>query len=119
MSVDFHIQGTNVDPEAPQDHSLHINLCNANARELLDWLEIEHDPDLFGQIKGTELAVKCRRRLWDVPRNHDPAKEGEIIETPGKATFINCGRDVDYLRYRTQWLLAMAERAGERMVHFG
>lgn len=27
--------------------------------------------DLYGSIKGTELAAKCRRRLWDIPRNHD------------------------------------------------
>lgn len=118
MSVDFCIKDEHYDVEAPQDHSLHINLCNANARELLDWLEIAHE-DLFGQIKGTELAAKCRRRLWDEARNHDPAKEGEVTKTPGQATLINCGREEDYLRFRTQWLLAMAERAGERMVHFG
>jgi len=118
MSVDFHVEGEHFDPEAPQDHSVWINLCNANARDLLDWLHIPHE-DLMGQIKGTELAVKCRRRLWDEDCNHDPGKDELIIKTPGKATLIECGREDDYLRVRTQWLLAMAVRAGERMVFFG
>lgn len=113
MSVDFHVEGEHFDPEAPQDHSVWINLCNRNAGDLLTWLWIPHD-GLFGSIKGTELAARCRRRLWDVPQNHD---QGLETVTDGRVT--DCGREDDYLRTRTQWLLAMAERAGERMVLFG
>lgn len=118
MSVDFHVEGEHFDPEAPQDHAVWINLCNANARDLLDWLGIPHQ-DLCGQIKGTELAAKCQRRLWNEPRNHDPGKITVEEETPGGARVIQCGRDRDYLWARTHWLLSMAERAGERLVLFG
>ncbi|MDB4935416.1 MAG: hypothetical protein JWP87_2388 [Labilithrix sp.] len=62
--------------------------------DLLDWLGLGR-PD-FGAIPARELAPRCRRRLWDVPRNAQPS-----------------------LRTRTGELLAVAEAAGEGMVMFG
>jgi hypothetical protein len=61
---------------------------------LLEWLGLGR-PD-FGAIAARELAPRCRRRLWSVERNADPA-----------------------LRVRTTELLAVAETAGEGMVLFG
>ena len=117
MSVTFSIKGVDFDPSAdlysPQDHSLWFNLANANARELLAWVSCEPaDPDdLYGELPARGLAALCRRRLWDVDRNHDAAKPGYEERSPNHATTIECGRDADYLRVRTGWLLAMCERA--------
>jgi hypothetical protein len=54
--------------------------------ELLDWLGLGR-PE-FGAIDANDLAPRCRRRLWPIPRN---------------------GRED--LRARTQVLLALAEAA--------
>ena len=62
--------------------------------DLLDWLGLGR-PD-FGAIPARSLAPLCRRRLWDVARNANPA-----------------------LRARAGQPLHVAEAAGEGMVLFG
>jgi hypothetical protein len=74
----------------------------AEALDLLDWLGLGR-PE-FGAIDARELAPRCRRRLWPLPRNLDPAKAGRPRGT---------------LRQRTAQLLAVAEEAGELPVTFG
>lgn len=61
---------------------------------LLEWLGLGR-PE-FGAIAARELAPRCRRRLWGVPRNAHPV-----------------------LHARTSELLAVAETAGAGMVLFG
>lgn len=77
-------------------------LPRAEALDLLAWLGLGR-PE-FGAIEARALAPLCRRRLWPLPRNLDPAK-GE--------------RPRGTLRARTAQLLAIAEEAGDRAITFG
>ena len=96
-----------------------VNVGQGNDMELLRWLGIQ--PEYSGSIKATELAAKCRRRLWDVDRNHDPAMPPEDSGGPGTghARGVFFGREPGYLRARTRELLKLAERAGEHFVSWG
>ena len=71
-----------------------MSLPREEGLALLEWLGLGR-PE-FGAIAARELAPRCRRRLWSVERNQNPA-----------------------LRSRTTELLAVAEAAGEGMVLFG
>lgn len=82
------------DAPAGTSASLFLDMARAEGLALLDHLGLGQ-PD-FGAIAARELAPLCRRRLWAVARNADPA-----------------------LRERTAQLLAVAEHAGEGMVLFG
>jgi hypothetical protein len=109
MSVTFSVRGEPVDFESGAGF---INLANANARDLLGWLGYEPHP-LWGELAARELAARCRRRLWDVARNQDPARPGFTGRGVLGCRCIVGGRDGGYLRERTVRLLAMADRAGE------
>lgn len=80
-----------------------INMANQNAMDVLVWLDIP--VDYMGEIDATELAAKCRRRLWDVDRNHDPG----IPEVQLAPNVVQCERRPGYLRGRTEELLKLAE----------
>ena len=96
-----------------------VNVGYSYDMELLRWLWITPEP--CGHIKATELAAKCRRRLWDEPRNHDPAIEGSDTGGPGtgQCRSIYFGRREGYLRMRTEELLKIAELAGDHYVFWG
>lgn len=93
-----------------------INLANSNAWEFLTWLDIP--VDYCGAVEARDLAAKCRRRLWDEERNHDPAISGEESGGPGtgQCRSIICGRRPDYLRSTTERMLKLAEQAGDNFV---
>ena len=115
MSVTFTIAGSHADWDDP---ATHLNLANMNAAELLRWLDIDAQDDLYGEISARELAARCRRRLWGVARNYDPERVAHVDAKPGRATAIWPGRRPGYLREKTAELLALAERAGEGAVHW-
>lgn len=94
--------------------NLEMNLANMNAGELLRWLDLECVP--YGEAPAREVAAKCRRRLWDEPRNHDAGLPAEEIKEPGYVQVFICGRDPGYLREKTAKLLKIAEAAGEGLV---
>jgi len=111
MSVTFCIY----DPEANRlvGEDDFVNLANDNARDLLEWLGLNDDPYLTGSHDADDLIARCRRRLWDVPRNHDPELP-RVEERPlAHATYIFPGRRPGYLREKTQLLLELAEKAKE------
>jgi hypothetical protein len=89
--------------------NINLNMANANALDLLQWVGIPLD--YCGAVKATELAAACRRRLWDEPRNHD--KEITPVNT---GNYTDFGREADYLRRRTADLLKVAEKAGDHYV---
>jgi len=91
-----------------------LNLGNSNAYDLIRWLDLP--VDYSGEIGGPELAARCRRRLWDVDRNHDAAIEGYEHGGDGHARQVYLGRRPGYLRERTANLLRLAEKAGDRPV---
>jgi hypothetical protein len=74
--------------------------------QLLDRLGVSAGEDLVGSIDARELAARCRRRLWDEARNHDPPREAVSdgrLHVPA--------RRAGYLREKTERLLAIAELA--------
>lgn len=102
------------DPYSCERCRMEINLTNANAAELLRWLGVESE--CHGAIGAKELAARCRRRLWNETRNHDPGVAGFVETAPNRATVIYNGRREGYLREKTTLLLALAEQAGDEQV---
>ena len=110
MSVTFSNRSVDVDFD---DADTYLNLANSNAGDLLRWLGLPayaQYGDLIGDLAAVELAARCRRRLWPEPRNLDPARPSVDLEQPGRAHFLECGRQAGYLRERTGQLLALCER---------
>lgn len=88
-----------------------VQLNEPNANDLLKWLWLE--PSDFGFIEAVDLAARCRRRLWPIPRNFDPpVPHREETTQGGYVRLVVCGREEGYLRARTEELLRLAERAG-------
>jgi hypothetical protein len=98
-----------------------VNVANSNGLDLLAWLGLE--PDYCGTVAASDLAARCRRRLWDESRNHDPVLTGvERAEQMGvqlSERIIICDRRPGYLRDQTERLLALAEKAGDQWVSWG
>lgn len=114
MSVTFFIP----DSSHPEHE---LNVSNANARSILEWLGYSQEAsgDLCGEMPARALAARCQRRLWPEARNVDAGVAPEVVQTPGRATLVECGRDAGYLNDRTQKLLHLATAAGTGVVHFG
>jgi hypothetical protein len=74
-----------------------------DALDLLQWLGLER-PE-FGAVRRSELAALCRRRLWPMPRNIDPA-------VPNR-------RPAGTLRAATADMLAFVEQFDGSHVTFG
>ena len=89
-------------------------MANANAREWLAWVGLAGTD--WGQIQASDLAARCRRRLWNEERNHDPAVEGSEHQVPGHARLIVPDRRPDYLREQTARVLKICEKAGDRLI---
>ena len=88
-----------------------VQLSEPNAEDLLKWLGLE--PSNFGFIEANDLSARCRRRLWPMPRNIDPAIPHREETTPGgHVRLVVCGREEGYLHARTEELLQLALRAG-------
>lgn len=103
MSIDFYIATPNY------VYVTDLNMANTNAADLLHWIGLDADLWSGRKVRASTLAPLCRRRLWDVKRNHDPELTGE--EAPG---VISCGRRAGYLRERTEELLKVCETAMKR-----
>jgi hypothetical protein len=112
MSVFIEILGGKTDFD---DQTTYLNPSNANGRDLLRWLGYDELADMdqpYGELVASELAARCRRRLWPEARNSDPGREGG--EVPGlSARVIDCGRRPGYLEEKVEQLLHLAEKAGD------
>ena len=91
-----------------------LNIANSNAVDLLAWLDL--GTEQYGHINAKELAARCRRRLWDEPRNDNPAIEPTEFQPAGGPKVFVGGRRPNYLREMVQRLLKIAERAGDNLV---
>jgi hypothetical protein len=105
VSVTFSVDGIRPNWETGAGF---VNLANGNARDLLAWLDLDAD-DLAGSLPVADFRARLMRRLWDVKRNHDPARDAELTERPGCARVIVCGRGPDYLRSKCESLLALVK----------
>ena len=101
----------------PDCTDVEVNMANDNARQWLRWIGLP--PDDGGEISARELAARCRRRLWDEARNHDPAVEGSDHKEDGCARLIICDRRPNYLRERTEQMLKICEKAEGRLIAWG
>lgn len=101
MSIDIYVQTSHAKP-----FEAGINMANGNAAELFEWVGITAGLWDAEPMRADELAPLCRRRLWDVERNHDPARS----ETQ-YGRVITCARPAGYLRQRTEELLQACETA--------
>ena len=94
-----------------------INLANGNAFDLLAWVGLE--VNAMGHVAARELAPLVRRRLWDEDRNHDPAIGADDFRGSKGARVVYGGRAAGYLRAKCEKLLALCERAGDRLIAWG
>ncbi len=117
MTVTFSVRGLDVDWE---DSSTYVNVSNVNARALLEWLGLEPGEFLTGSVSSSELAARCRRRLWtNVARNEDPGTPPRVDRRPSRCTVYDSGRPVGYLLLRTEQLLALTQLQPEGTIDFG
>ena len=109
MSIDIYIA------TPTEFHITDLNMANANAEELFQWLGLCVGLWNGDQVPASKLVPICRRRLWDEERNHDPGLPSREEGGPGtgQCRTIFCGRPPDYLRERTKQLLEVCEKALE------
>jgi hypothetical protein len=110
MSITFGIAGRDSDAD--------INLSNANASALLEWIGIPPAPG--GEIPAKELGARVRRRLW--PEHRERGDEGlaaSVLTEPGRCTLIDYGRDAGYFQRRALQLLRLADVAGDGLIGWG
>lgn len=99
-----------------------MNLSNSNAEDFISWLGLEKNQEdyLYGKMNAREVAARCRRRLWDEARNHDPAlspeERAEALGVAQSRRVIIAGRSPGYLRSKTEEMLRLCEKAGDRMI---
>lgn len=113
MSVTFYVSGESPDYEASVPN--YLNLANANAADLLRWLGFEVDEDLSGLLAPGDLRARCEQRLTSTPANVSQDLPRATIQ---RENVVQCGRAAGYLRARTAELLALALRAGDRVIEY-
>lgn len=109
MSVTYHVEGERSDFERPETF---VNMHIGNAADVAEWLGL--DEWRYGEIEASELAARCRRRLWPEARNQDPGVEGSE-----SGRVITGGRRAGYLPEKAAELLALCERAGDKRIVWG
>ncbi len=90
-------------------HERAMNLANVNAYDLLAWLGVTSigDSDCYGELDASDLAARCRRRLWPEARNVDAGRAEEQLSERA----VICGRPAGRLQEYAERLLRIAERA--------
>ena len=90
----------------------YFELNERDCSDLLQWLWLE--PDDFGYLSAPDLAARCRRRTWPIPRNVDPAvlPKNPVPGRGGAVREAVAGRPAGYLRSCVCALLLLAEKAG-------
>lgn len=90
----------------------YVQLREEDSADLLRWLWL--DATDFGFLEAADLAARCRRRLWPIARNFDPAISNQTQSTVnGNVRLVAPRREAGFLRAHTERLLKLAERAGK------
>jgi hypothetical protein len=88
-------------------HDRNVNMSNANAREVLSYLDLDSD-DLCGSITPDDLAGRCLIALALAP-------DVELVPTEERgalgATIIDGGRAKGYIPSKLEALLALCDSA--------
>lgn len=125
MSITFTISGERANWETAGEEPNFANFANQNARELLEWLGFEVDPtepDIYGALLPGDLARRCERRLASTPDNVAtdlPRAAHTFRSRDGGPTVIQCGSPAGRKADRARLLLALAKRAGDRLIQYG
>lgn len=102
----------------------YVNVGHGNVAELLRWLGYEVDADVAtsGILLPGDLRARCMRRLASTPDNvaTDLPRAGLSFGGPGTGhcRVIRGERRAGYLADKARELLALAERAGDRVVEY-
>ncbi|MFL6605762.1 MAG: hypothetical protein ACJ8R9_31175 [Steroidobacteraceae bacterium] len=117
MTALFDIQGAHWPRDADglcyPPAEMFVNISNTNAREFLDWIDLEHT-ELWGEMKARELVALLRRRLWPEMRNRDDSGRPSLIDCSSSgAVVITFGREGGKLACYAERLLILAEYAGD------
>lgn len=122
MSVQFDIVGqewpADADGYREPPAAMFVNIANANAQDFLRWARFP-DTRLYGQLPARELAALLRRRLWPEHRTKDDdGIPASVDHAPGTPIIVNFGREPGRLTRYAERLLALAEFAGDRTIHW-
>lgn len=124
MSITIQVEGSRYcDADGNPDDSVGMNLANANARDLLDWIGYG-DVDLWtgsGLLLARDVAVQCRQSLRLCAGNVDRARPSASSGGPGtgRCRIVVAGRREGYLMDRVEQLLVLAEKAGDGFLTYG
>ena len=122
MSVQFDIVGhewpENTDGCREPPAAMYVNLSQTNAQDFLHWARFP-DTRLYGELPARELAALLRRRLWPERRAQDDGGLQAFVDrAPGVPTLVDFGRPAGRLAGYAERLLALAEFAGDRTIHW-
>jgi hypothetical protein len=96
---------------APDDETTILTLSRSDALDLVAWVGLPRDD--WGALDSTDLAARCRRRLWPEERNFDR----EHVVRDRRGGIVAC-RLAGALRGWTERLLGLTQRAGEQPILF-
>ena len=123
MTVQFDIVGHHwpVDRDGCQlpPAAMFLNIANSNSYDFFRWLDIDPGQCSGGDMPARELAALLRRRLWPERRARgDEGVPASVAPQRAGPTIIQCGREPGRLCAYAERLLALAEFAGDGVVHW-
>ena len=93
-----------------ENRATYVELSEDDCTDLLRWLGL--DGATYGFVTVGELAARCRRRLWPMARNYDPAlHERRKVDSNGSVRMEARNRPAGFLRSYTEALLRLTQRA--------
>lgn len=105
MSVSFTIAGVSQD-------DADINLSNANARAILEYLGIA-DAELCGEIRSFELRNLCTKAIERLLINGDEGVKTTVQKFENGPLVIDYGRPEGYMIRRIKQLYDLTLKAGD------
>ena len=94
----------------------YVQMSPEDCEDFLRWLG--YPATDFGFLEARDCAARCRRRLWPISRNMDPAIPSKTQRIGGRLLILANARPAGYLQARTKELLHLAERAGDGKILF-
>jgi hypothetical protein len=112
------------DPETRELGDRTLNLSNANARALLDWLHLPgaDEPQPEGMRSVDSVRRRCMLRLWKIKKNEDLGTPTIEYRVPQGPKVIELGRRPGYLPEKAQQLYDLctwAEESGFTHISWG